>query len=224
MIETLRSYMQLAAGLLENATELAKDSATDLISQGMEAGTKGPETVSAQVQGIAEDLIEQGRTNRELMIGLVRTEVERTVGKMGFVREEELAAVRKHVERLERQLNQRGDQASAAANLAVSTATSAVPAATKAAAMATDTAVKASRAAAGTARTAAGATMAAGRHPADTPTPTPGATARTGPVKKAPVKRAPVKKASAKKPATKKPAAKRPAAKKATAKKTTKDV
>ncbi len=148
MIETLRSYMQLAAGLLESASERAKDSASDLISQGMEAGTKGPETVSAQMQGIAEDLIEQGRTNRELMIGLVRTEVERTVGKMGFVREEELAAVRKHVERLERQLNQRGDQASAAANLAVSTATSAVPAATKAAAMATDTAVKASRAAA----------------------------------------------------------------------------
>ena len=150
MIETLRSYMQLAAGLLESASERAKDSASDLINQGMEAGAKGPETVSAQVQGIAEDLIEQGRTNRELMIGLVRTEVERTVGKMGFVREEELAAVRKHVERLERQLNQRGDQASAAANLAVSTATSAVPAATKAAAMATDTAVKASRAAAGT--------------------------------------------------------------------------
>jgi polyhydroxyalkanoate synthesis regulator phasin len=165
VIETLRSYMQLAAGLLESASERAKDSASDLISQGMEAGTKGPETVSAQMQGIAEDLIEQGRTNRELMIGLVRTEVERTVGKMGFVREEELAAVRKHVERLERQLNQRGDQASAAANLAVSTATSAVPAATKAAAMATDTAVKASRAAAGTARTAArtaaGATLVA---------------------------------------------------------------
>ncbi len=73
MIETLRSYMQLAAGLLESASERAKDSAADLINQGMEAGTQGPETVSAQVQGIAEDLIEQGRTNRELMIGLVRT-------------------------------------------------------------------------------------------------------------------------------------------------------
>lgn len=215
MIETLRSYMQLAAGLLESASERAKDSASDLISQGMEAGTKGPETVSAQMQGIAEDLIEQGRTNRELMIGLVRTEVERTVGKMGFVREEELAAVRKHVERLERQLNQRGDQASAAANLAVSTATSAVPAATKAAAMATDTAVKASRAAAGTARTAArtaaGATSR-GSHPAAHPSrPAPGPAA---PAKKAPVKRAPVKKAPAKKPAAKKPAPKKPAPKK----------
>ena len=213
MIETLRSYMQLAAGLLESASERAKDSASDLINQGMEAGTKGPETVSAQVQGIAEDLIEQSRTNRELMIGLVRTEVERTVGKMGFVREEELAAVRKHVERLECQLNQRGDQASAAANLAVSTATSAVPAATKAAAMATDTAVKASRAAAGTARTAArtaaGATKTASRPPQPVASPA----ADSAPAKKAPVKKAPVKRATPKK-AAKKTAVKKPAAKK----------
>ena len=216
MIETLRSYMQLAAGLLESASERAKDSASDLINQGMEAGSKGPEVVSAQVQGIAEDLIEQSRTNRELMIGLVRTEVERTVGKMGFVREEELAAVRKHVERLERQLNQRGDQASAAANLAVSTATSAVPAATKAAAMATDTAVKASRAAAGTARTAArtaaGATKAASRPPEPVARPS----ADSAPARKAPVKKAPVKRATPKK------AAKKPAAKKTTAKKAAK--
>lgn len=194
--------MQLAAGLLENASERAKESASDLMNQGVEAGTKGPEVVSAQVQGIAEDLIEQGRTNRELMIGLVRTEVERAVGRMGFVREEELAAVRKHVERLERQLNQRGDQASAAANLAVSTATSAVPAATKAAgqaaAMATDTAVKASRVAAGTARTAArsASKAAAPRSGQEVPATAP---AKTAPVKKAPVKRAPVKKAPAKK-------------------------
>jgi polyhydroxyalkanoate synthesis regulator phasin len=205
--------MQLAAGLLESASERAKDSAADLINQGMEAGTKGPETVSAQVQGIAEDLIEQGRTNRELMIGLVRTEVERTVGKMGFVREEELAAVRKHVERLERQLNQRGDQASAAANLAVTTATSAVPAATKAAAMATDTAVKASRAAAGTARTAArtaaGATKTTQRPPSPPANPRPDTappTAKKAPVKKAPAKKAPVKRAPKKPAAAKKPA------------------
>lgn len=166
--------MQLAAGIVESTTELAKDSVAQLISQGVEAGSKGPEVVSTQVQGMAEDLIEQSRTNRELMVGLVRTEVERTVGRMGFVREEELAAVRKHVERLERQLNQRGDQAAEAAKFGVTAATSAVPATTKvagqAAAKATDTAMKASKAAAGTARTAArsaaGATKTAGPKPA----------------------------------------------------------
>ena len=83
MIETLRSYMQLAAGLVESTAEKAKESAEALLTQGAEA----PEVLTEQVQGIAEDLIEQGRTNRELLVGLVRTEVERTVGRMGFVRE-----------------------------------------------------------------------------------------------------------------------------------------
>ena len=189
--------MQLAAGLLESTSERAKESAGEFLSQGMEAGARGPETVSAQVQEIAEDLIEQGRTNRELVVGLVRTEVERTVGRMGFVREEELAAVRKHVERLERELNQRGDQASAAANLAVSTATSAVPVATRAAgsaaAKATGTAVKASKAAAGTARTAARTATGTSR-PAPVPAKKPAAK-EAAPAKKA---------AAAKKPAVKK--------------------
>ena len=118
MIETLRSYLNLAAGLVESTAERAKESASQLVSRSAE----GPEMMSEHVQEIAEDLIEQSRTNRELMIGLIRTEIDRAVGRMGFVREEELAAVRKHVERLESQLNQRGDQASAAASLAVSTA------------------------------------------------------------------------------------------------------
>ena len=45
------------------------------------------------------------RTNRDLLTGLVRTEVDRAVGRMGFVREEELAAVRKHVQRLARRVS-----------------------------------------------------------------------------------------------------------------------
>ena len=136
------------------------------------------------------------------MVGLIRTEVERAVGRMGFVREEELAAVRHHVERLERELNQRGDQASAAANLAVSTAAAAVPAATKAAgqaaALATDTAVRASKVAAGAARSAASQTSpratASGTGSGISPCSVNG---EDGPVKRATAKKAPAKKAPA---------------------------
>jgi polyhydroxyalkanoate synthesis regulator phasin len=194
--------MQLAAGLVESTAEKAKESAEALISQGVEAGSKGPEALTEQVQEIAEDLIEQGRTNRELLVGLVRTEVERTVGRMGFVREEELAAVRRHVERLERELNQRGDQAADAARLGVSVAASAVPATTQAAAKATDTALKASKAAAGTARAAArsatAATAAATKQTPKPPAPSHSA-ASAAPAKQAPAKRAAAKKTAAKK-------------------------
>lgn len=39
-----------------------------------------------------------------MLIGLIRTEVDRTVGRMGFVREDELAALRRQVQRLEEEL------------------------------------------------------------------------------------------------------------------------
>jgi hypothetical protein len=59
---------------------------------------------ATQVQGLADDLLETSKQNRELLTGLVRTEVDRAAGRLGFVREEELAAVRRHVSRLEGQL------------------------------------------------------------------------------------------------------------------------
>jgi hypothetical protein len=49
-------------------------------------------------------VVANSKQNSELIVGLVRTEVDRAVGRLGFVREEELAAVRRHVERLERAL------------------------------------------------------------------------------------------------------------------------
>lgn len=39
-----------------------------------------------------------------MLLGLIRAEVDRAVGRMGFVREDELAALRRHVQRLEQQL------------------------------------------------------------------------------------------------------------------------
>ena len=95
----------------------------------------------------AEDLVEQSRTNTDIIVGLVKTEVDRAVGRMGFVREEELAAVRRHVQRLEAQLGSRSGRAVGAAGTAVS-------AATVGAKSAATTAKTAANAAASAARTA----------------------------------------------------------------------
>jgi hypothetical protein len=46
-------------------------------------------------------LVTTSKQNRELLVGLVRTEVDRAVGRMGFVREDELAALRTRLENLE---------------------------------------------------------------------------------------------------------------------------
>lgn len=216
MIDALRSYLQLASGLAEATAGKARDAASALMAQGAEAGVKGPEMLSAQVQGIAEDLLEQSRTNRELLLGLVRTEVDRTVGRMGFVREEELAAVRRHVQRLEAQINRRSEQAVGAAGAAVNTATAAVPAATRTAGQAVakaagtakaaangtaksaaSTAKAAAGTAAGRAKTASGGARSAGAVAAGTARSAGGAaagTARSAAKKSVPARKAPAKK------------------------------
>ena len=59
-----------------------------------------------QVQELADDLVATSRNNRELLVAMIRSEVDRAVGRMGFVREDELAALRRHVQRLEKQLTE----------------------------------------------------------------------------------------------------------------------
>lgn len=103
MLEDLRGYVQVATGLTEVTTAKARQIVSSLLTQGFALSTKGPELIG-QVQHMADDLLSTGRDNREVLIGLIRTEVDRTVGRMGFVREDELAALRRQVQRLEEAL------------------------------------------------------------------------------------------------------------------------
>lgn len=103
MIDAIKGYVQLATGLTEVTARKAYEAASGLVAALPDLRHTGSETAK-QVQDLADDLVEQSRTNREMVVGLVRTEVDRAVGRMGFVREEELAAVRRHVARLEAEL------------------------------------------------------------------------------------------------------------------------
>ena len=112
VLDALRGYVQLATGLTEVTVSKAREAAAALIAQGVDLAAAsrevpGGDTAKAaatQVQDLADDLLETSKQNREMLTSLVRTEVDRAAGRMGFVREEELAAVRRHVSRLESQL------------------------------------------------------------------------------------------------------------------------
>ena len=114
MFDALRGYVQLASGLVEVSVSKARDVAESLLAGGLDQvvpEVPGKDTAAgaaramgSQVQDLADDLVTQATANRELLIGLVRTEVDRTAGRLGFVREEELAAVRRHLSRLETQV------------------------------------------------------------------------------------------------------------------------
>ena len=115
VLDALRGYVQLATGLTEVTVGKAREAAAALLAQGLDltsvpdvpgkdSAVSAATVAASQVQGLADDLLETSKQNRELLTGLVRTEVDRAAGRLGFVREEELAPVRRHVSRLETQL------------------------------------------------------------------------------------------------------------------------
>lgn len=106
MLDDLRTYLQLAGGVTEATTSKAREAVSALLSQGLSLSTRAmpaPEMMG-QVQELADDLVATSKNNREMLVGMIRAEVDRAVGRMGFVREDELAALRRHVQRLEKQI------------------------------------------------------------------------------------------------------------------------
>jgi hypothetical protein len=148
VLDALRGYVQLATGLTEVTVAKAREAASALVSQGLDLdlGSKVPgmpgkdsaksaaTAAASQVQELADDLLETSKQNRELLTGIVRTEVDRAAGRLGFVREEELAAVRRHVSRLETSLGElRAEMAAGAAGGSTAGSPEHAPRATKAA-------------------------------------------------------------------------------------------
>ena len=116
MLDDLRTYVQMATGITEATTAKAKDVISGLLASGIALTSRAvpaPDMVG-QVQELADDLVATSRNNRELLTGVIRSEVDKAVGRMGFVREDELAALRRHVQRLEAEVHEMKAAAQAA--------------------------------------------------------------------------------------------------------------
>jgi polyhydroxyalkanoate synthesis regulator phasin len=105
MQEAWRAYLELALGMTEASKKKAQKVAQRL------AGKGG--ATAAQLQALTEDMLSAGAANREGITKLVRTEVERALGKVGLVSSDEVAALTKRVRELESEL--RAARAAAAA-------------------------------------------------------------------------------------------------------------
>ena len=112
VLDDLRTYLQMASGITEATTAKAREVVSGLLASGLALTTRAvpsPDVVG-QVQELADDLVATSRNNRELLTGVIRTEVDKAVGRMGFVREDELAALRRHVQRLQAQVTELQDR------------------------------------------------------------------------------------------------------------------
>ncbi len=130
--EALRGYMAVASGLGELTRQRAVAAARTLLAQGEATAGLVVDPVRDQVQGLADELMATGRANRDLLVGLVRVEVERRVAALGLATGEQVAELADRVARLERQLALAQDAVVAAEAVAAGGAAGGRPAAAKA--------------------------------------------------------------------------------------------
>jgi polyhydroxyalkanoate synthesis regulator phasin len=102
VIDGVKAYVQLASGLTDVTRERALAAARTLVAQG-EAGVGAvvPDSMRVQVADVTDDLIATSKSNRALLVGLVRAEVERTVRRLGLVSAVELNAANRRAEALD---------------------------------------------------------------------------------------------------------------------------
>ena len=117
VLDAVRGYLQLASGLTEvtrqRATATAKSlltgSPTGMGQLAMDQAAKGQAAV-AQIAALADEIVATSRANRELLVGLIRAEVDRAVGGLGLVTQDDFGALQRKVDRLAGGLAQTGDE------------------------------------------------------------------------------------------------------------------
>lgn len=123
MNDALKGYLALASGLTEVTRAKATAAAKALVAQG--------EAAASQVTALADDLVTQSKNNREAVTALVRYEVDKALGRVGFARADEVSELTARVRQLEGELREAKKSAPAASAPAKAPAKKA-PAATKA--------------------------------------------------------------------------------------------
>jgi polyhydroxyalkanoate synthesis regulator phasin len=93
---TISRYIEAASGVTALTRANAERLARQLARQGEVAGD--------QVNGLVTELMERSRKNRELLVTLVSSEVQRAVRTMGLATNDEVTALRRQVADLEREV------------------------------------------------------------------------------------------------------------------------
>jgi hypothetical protein len=96
--EVVRSYWQIANGLRDGTQQRAAATARAVLS-GDVAATPVPGALG-QLQALTEELLALAASNRDLVRGVVAAEVDRALQAVGFASGDEVAALRRSVERL----------------------------------------------------------------------------------------------------------------------------
>ncbi len=92
MRDALRTCLQIAGGLTEATRRRATGAARELLDQaGIDVDTlqkKIGERIPPEVQTLADELVASGRANRDLLLGLIREEADKTMVRVSRLADE----------------------------------------------------------------------------------------------------------------------------------------
>ena len=93
MADAWRSYLELAYGLGKTSRKRADKAVRELVGKG--------NAKASELQQMVEDLMAAGGANRDAIVELIRTELDKALNRVGLVKAEEVAALRERVAELE---------------------------------------------------------------------------------------------------------------------------
>jgi polyhydroxyalkanoate synthesis regulator phasin len=94
--EAFTGYWSLVSGLTEVTLERARTAAKVLVAQG--------DATREQMSGLAQEIADTSRANREALVKLIRYETERAAGRLGFASSDEVSTLQGRVRELERSI------------------------------------------------------------------------------------------------------------------------
>jgi polyhydroxyalkanoate synthesis regulator phasin len=97
-LETINNYLHMVSGLTKTSRARARAAAKAMLAQ---AGLDGVAADAGERVGkLAEEIMNAGRANRELLEKVVAGEVDKAAGRLGFARASELESLRQEVAEL----------------------------------------------------------------------------------------------------------------------------
>ena len=99
-LEAINNYLHMVSGLTKTSRARARAAAKAMLAQ---AGLDGVAADAGERVGkLAEEIMNAGRANRELLEKVVAGEVDKAAGRLGFARASELESLRQEVAELRR--------------------------------------------------------------------------------------------------------------------------
>jgi polyhydroxyalkanoate synthesis regulator phasin len=106
MADAWRSYLEMAYGLSKTSRKKAEKAVREVVGK---SGAK-----ASELQQMVEDLLATSGSNRDALVEVIRTELDRALNRVGLAKAEEVAALRERVAELEASLATAPSKAAAA--------------------------------------------------------------------------------------------------------------